>query len=501
MKINVVKVATTSAGKDVLRMGWPSLQKFFKSIDYVPHKPQQKFHKSMARHRIMCAGARMGKSIAAGYEAAANLLIPNQRWWIVGDTYNDAEKEFRYALEALEEHPDDDMREWIKSQIISIGRNAKQGQLWIKLKNGSTLECKSADRPSTLLGEELDGVIFAEGSQLKRFILDKYIAQRLASRVGQLIIPTTPAGFDDLLHPLFERGQTKKYHPDHSDYFQSCESWEFKSIDNPHYPKEEYYRAKKMVEDGQLDLATFEEQYEGKFTSHSGRVYPMFNKDVHVCDPYPVPENWRCFRTMDVGLDCPTVCLWAHVDPYNNMVITDEYYQEGADAAFHTENIKRITGKREVVYTVIDPAANQRTAASTKSVMLQYIQLGLTNLIPGKNSVDPGLQKVTEYLRYSRGEDDKVAIAPKLFITSNCPNLIAEFQGYVWSRKRDGERMNKPIKRNDHGLDALRYLCMATPTHHEPKMPRNPHPDSFAYMYQQEQKANRRKYVIERSPA
>ena len=480
--IQVEQVATMSSGKPVYRLGWDSMKTFFEGIRYEPHKGQKEFHKSLSRVRVLCTGARWGKSFSAGNECAANLIIPNQRWWIVGETYNDAEKEFRYVHDALYEHPDPKLRKYIRGQIISIARNAKQGQMWIKFRNGSSVECKSAERPSNLLGEELNGCIFAEGSQLKRFVYTKYILQRLASRIGQLLIPTTPAGYDDLLFPLWQLGQNPFERYPKKEYHDSYESWQFRSVDNPYYDKKEYALKELMVKSGQLTQAEFDEQWGGLFTSHSGRIYPLFDDRIHVIDPFEVPTTWPSYRTMDIGMDAPTVCLWAHIDPIQTLVITNEYYEEGADVEYHASRITEITDIRHPRYTTIDPSAAQRTAANKESVLLQYRLAGMTGLIPGRNAVQPGIQAVTERLRYTKTETGEVMTAPRLLIFRSCERLIKEFRGYVWSRKKDGERINRPIKRNDHGLDALRYLCMQKPYHDDPMQEENVNPDSFLGM-------------------
>lgn len=485
-------VAKMENGLEVKRLGWPSLKAFFASINYYPHPGQKQFHMSMARNRVMCAGARFGKSIAAGYECAANIIIPKQRWWIVAEEYDLAEKEFRYIYQALLEHPDDAKRQQIKDMVESTATNSKIGQMWIKFKHGSFVIAKTAGRPTGLLGEELDGIIMAEGSQIPKWIMDRYIRQRLSSRVGQLLVPTTPCGYDDFLYPLFLSGQMKDYHYDGENYVESAESWEFKSIDNPYYPREDYDLAKRMLQNGSLSEADFGEQYEGRFTSNTGLVYKNFNHQVHVIDPIPEEEmkEWPCFRTVDVGMDAPTVCLVARVDSVGAIVITDEYYESGADVAEHSKNIIEMTGDRDVRYTMIDPAASQRTAANSRSALMQYIEHGIP-CIPADNSVDAGIMRVSDYLKYDRDDDNKITMPPKLFITRDCPNLIEEFGKYVWARRKDGTKTNKPVKRNDHGLDSLRYLCMSRP-YYGYRAESNPtHPDSFDFMMERDKRSRK----------
>ena len=43
----------------------------------------------------------------------------------------------------------------------------------------------------------------------------------------------------------------------------------------------------------------------------------------------------------------------------------------------------------------------------------------------------------------------------KLFIFSNCTNMIREFKTYRW------KNVNEPVKHDDHCLDELRYYIMS----------------------------------------
>ena len=59
-----------------------------------------------------------------------------------------------------------------------------------------------------------------------------------------------------------------------------------------------------------------------------------------------------------------------------------------------------------------------------------------------------GISKVKTYLKNINGKS-------KLFIFSNCVNLINEFKSYRWGHDES------PIKKDDHCLDELRYYIMS----------------------------------------
>lgn len=467
--IELIEVATQSDGTPINRLAYSSMLKFFRRFDYEPHDTQTEFHNSLARFRVCCAGSRWGKSLAAGKEASANLMLPNQQWWIAAETYDLGEKEFRVVWESLIDNPDDDFRKMIHGNILHASNNPKIGDMYISFKWGSWIRVKSTKDPVGLLGEELDGLILAEGSQMQPKTWTRYLRQRLSSRGGQLIIPTTPAGYDDFLHPMWTEGQDEENHYPNTTYTESVQSWQFPSWDNPYYDVAELEAAMKHLKSGQLDDADFQEQWGGKFTSQTGKVYKSFSEDIHVVEPWKFAgtiEKWPIIRMMDVGMDAPTVCLWGRVSPIGEIVIVQEYYKEGVSVQEHAKNILDMdpTDAR-ILYTVIDPAAGQHSAANVKSVLDQYIEAGIA-CMPADNSVDAGIMRQSEYLSFEVDDDGEMTRAPKYYIFSSCPQLIKEFNGYVFARKKDGTKTNKPLKRNDHGIDASRYGCMSRPVNH-----------------------------------
>jgi hypothetical protein len=53
---------------------------------------------------------------------------------------------------------------------------------------------------------------------------------------------------------------------------------------------------------------------------------------------------------------------------------------------------------------------------------------------------------------------------PKLFIFRNCVNMIREIKSYRWKPQTEsGEQVDKPVKKNDHAMDELKYYIMSRP--------------------------------------
>lgn len=82
-------------------------------------------------------------------------------------------------------------------------------------------------------------------------------------------------------------------------------------------------------------------------------------------------------------------------------------------------------------------------SAEMKSIVeLRGFEIPAIGAIKGGGSVRFGINKVKSY---------------KLFIHKNSLNLQNELKTYKWAKEKDGTILNKPVDKNNHLLDALRY--------------------------------------------
>mgnify|MGYP000813003041 FL=1 len=93
----------------------------------------------------------------------------------------------------------------------------------------------------------------------------------------------------------------------------------------------------------------------------------------------------------------------------------------------------------EIRKVIIDPSATS------------LINLFKQNKIAVKeadNAVIDGINLVLNWL-----DEERIHI-----VEEKCPNIIREFNSYIWDEKAQEKGEDKPVKQNDHALDALRYL-------------------------------------------
>ena len=50
----------------------------------------------------------------------------------------------------------------------------------------------------------------------------------------------------------------------------------------------------------------------------------------------------------------------------------------------------------------------------------------------------------------------------RLKICETCEGLIGEISGDIWDEKASLNGVERPVKQNDHGVDAARYLVATT---------------------------------------
>lgn len=170
----------------------------------------------------------------------------------------------------------------------------------------------------------------------------------------------------------------------------------------------------------------------------SGAIYPVMWEEVS-CTPFAIPAHWRRGYGLDVGWN-RTAALWGAQDPADGVLyVTSEYYMGEQLPMVHAAAIK---ARGAWMMGAIDPASRGRSQGEGKQLLQQYMdeECGL-NLVPADNAVEPGLHEVWTLLQTGR-----------LRMFSTLVNTAAEYRIY----RRDEK--GKIVKKNDHLMDALRYL-------------------------------------------
>lgn len=82
-------------------------------------------------------------------------------------------------------------------------------------------------------------------------------------------------------------------------------------------------------------------------------------------------------------------------------------------------------------------------SAEPKSIAeLRNLKINALKAIKPPGSVNFGIQYIKQF---------------EIIIDKRCQNFINEIQQYQWKRDKDGDKINEPVKKNDHFMDEVRY--------------------------------------------
>ena len=135
---------------------------------------------------------------------------------------------------------------------------------FLKLKNGSTIYFRSAERYDNIRGFTFDYAIIDEAAFIKQEAWTEAIRPTLVVKGKKVLFISTPKG-KNWFHELFQLGIS----PDHSNY----KSYKGTSYDTPFIDAEEIEDAKRTV-----PANVFKQEYLAEFLDSGGEVFTNLNK-------------------------------------------------------------------------------------------------------------------------------------------------------------------------------------------------------------------------------
>jgi len=186
----------------------------------------------------------------------------------------------------------------------------------------------------------------------------------------------------------------------------------------------------------------------GLWCMAEGVIYDMFDDDL-IIDAPPGRAQYYIVG-IDYGTGNPTAAVKVGVNPLLSprYWIEDEYYYDSRASGRQKSDEEYV---RDFKKWLGDFAINNIRAIyidpSAASLRVAFQSAGVGIVKKANNDVINGIQTVSRFL--SNGS---------LVMCKKCIHTQREFQGYAWDMQR-AERTgeDKPIKQNDHIMDALRY--------------------------------------------
>lgn len=414
----------------------------------IKHLKQIEFHKSQKKNRWVFGGNRTGKTecgavetvyLARGNHPYKKIRGATNGWVVSLSTQVQRDVAQSKILDYL--NP-----EWIEDIIVIAGRkdnlrNAIIDKILIKNVFGtiSTIGFKSCDQGrEKFQGTSLDYVWFDEEPPYDIYVECK---MRVLDRCGEIFGTMTPLkGLSWIYNKIYlnESGDDEVWH--------ISLSWQ----DNPFLNQKEILALKSTLSEDELESRCY-----GNFCFSGGLVYGNFREEFNVIEPFDVPKEWFDNISIDPGFRNPLSCHFYATDYDGNVFVIAEHYEKDRDIEYHSKKILEIANRlgwprnsAGKLSALIDSAANQRTLASTKSVVELFLDYDISVNTNVNKDVFSGINRVKSLICSSDGKR-------RLFIFSSCKNMIREIKGYFWGNE------DMPIKKDDHAMDELRYYVMS----------------------------------------
>ena len=190
---------------------------------------------------------------------------------------------------------------------------------------------------------------------------------------------------------------------------------------------------------------------EGDWDLEEGRFFTRWKREVHICDPFPIPSHWRRYFAMDYGLDMFAGLFFAE-DEQGFIYLYRELYEPGLIVSEAADRIKA-AGERPGVYFA-PPDLWSRQKDSGKSLADLFRENGIILSRVGAER-KAGWALLNEWLTTRRDRDGKER--PRLQVFSTCKNLIRCLPALQWDPHQPGDCAKEPHELT-HAPDALRYF-------------------------------------------
>lgn len=396
-------------------------------------------------YEVMLTGPyNTGKTFGALYKLHALLCVhPGSRALMVRKTYKSAVNSIvvTYEQKVLPVNPHEG-----KSPIKPYGGERPE---FYQYPNGSRLIVGGMDNPDKFLSAEYDFIYTNQSEELSLDDWEK-LTGRATGRAGNA--PWTQVFGDcnpDIpYHWIQQRKPLKKIESRHED--------------NP-----TLYQDGKWTELGKKTLSILDRltgvRYKrgrlGLWVAAEGQVYESFDPAIHVINRFEIPASWRRFRLIDFGYRNPFVCQWWALSDDDRLYRYREIYMSGRTVGTHAKQINELSQGEKYAATICDHDAEDRATLAENGIETEA----------ATKTVKRGIEKVEErlgldetgkpaiyFLRDSLVEVDESLRADRKPICTE-----DEFISYVWPKGKDGQpEKEEPVKENDHGMDAMRYMVM-----------------------------------------
>lgn len=210
----------------------------------------------------------------------------------------------------------------------------------------------------------------------------------------------------------------------------------------------------------------------GEWELFEGQYFSEFSRDIHVIEPFVIPDHWRRYAALDYGLDM-LACYWIAMDTLGNAFVYRELYEPSLIISRAARKILELSKNEEIEQYFAPPDLWNRRQDTGKSAAEIFSQNGVL-LTKSSNDRVSGWLNLKEWLKVFEDGEEKTS---RLKFFRNCLNIIRCLPAIRFDEKNPNDCAVTPHELT-HSCDAMRYFASARPIKSDEKPPKEDFFDS-----------------------
>lgn len=392
-------------------------------IPYKPRELQKKVHESLKRFNVLVCHRRFGKTVLCINEMIKKCLqntLARPRYYYISPTYAMSKRAaWDYLKEYTEVIPDMQFHET---------------ELRADFPTGGRIQLLGCERPDSLRGLYIDGVVLDEVAQMPPRLFPEVVRPALSDRNGWMIAIGTPAG-----HNSFFDLYNHALHQD--DWYADS----FKASETEIISELELNEAKAL-----MPPEVYESEFEVSFDSSAiGSIYAKGltkAEEENRITKVPYDTSLKVNTFWDLGM-ADSTSLWFIQQKGSAFHVIDYEEHTGEGLEFYANLLQEKGYLYDTHYLPHD--ANVREIGTGVSRLETAQSLGLRTSIVPKLSIEDGINAVRQILSKCWWDYDK------------CKEGLDALRQYRWATTHKGEIKAKPVHDwTSHASDSFRYFAV-----------------------------------------
>jgi len=392
-------------------------------IPYKPRNHQIEVHNSLQRFNVLVCHRRFGKTVLCINELLKKAMqntMKRPRYYYLCPTYSMAK---RTGWDYLKEYT---------SVLPNVTYH--ETELRCDLPNGARIQLLGCERPDSLRGLYIDGVVLDEVAQMPPRLWTEIIRPALSDREGWMIAIGTPQGHNSFF--------------DLYDYASHQDKWfakTYKASETQIISEVEMNEAKHL-----MPPEVFDAEFECSFDSAAiGSIYAkglQLAEEEGRISKVPYDETLRVDTFFDLGMADKTA-IWFVQQKGSAFHLIDYFEDSGEGLEYYVSILDDKKYRYGTHYLPHD--ANVRELGTGVSRIETAQSLGMRTSIVPKLSVEDGINAV------------RMILSRCWFDHEKCKHGLDALRQYRWASNDRGELKNKP-EHNwcSHSADAFRYFAV-----------------------------------------